>query len=38
MQERLVFTYEPDERCRNEARKYCHKVEKVVVEEVCDMK
>ena len=38
MQERLVCTYEPEESCREEAKQYCHKVEKVVVEEVCDMK
>ena len=38
MQERLVCTYKPEESCREEDKQYCHKVEKVVVEEVCDMK
>merc|ERR1711903_34721 len=38
MQERLVCNYVPVESCSQEAKQYCHKVEKVVVEEVCDMK
>jgi len=38
MQERLVCNYVPVESCSEEAKQYCHKVEKVVVEEVCDMK
>merc|ERR1712083_17425 len=37
-QDRLVCTYEPEETCKNEDKQYCHKVEKVVLEEVCDMK
>merc|ERR1711910_218974 len=37
-QERLVCTYEPEETCRDEEKQYCHKVEKVVLEEECDMK
>merc|ERR1711982_59699 len=37
-QDRLVCTYEPEETCRDEDKQYCHKVEKVVLEEVCDMK
>ena len=38
MQDRLVCTYEPEATCRDEDKQYCHKVEKVVLEEVCDMK
>ena len=37
-QERLVCTYEPEETCNDVDKQYCHKVEKVVLEEVCDMK
>jgi len=36
--ERLVCTYEPEETCNEVDKQYCHKVEKVVLEEVCDMK
>merc|ERR1719308_389941 len=36
--ERLVCTYEPVKTCNNVDKQYCHKVEKVVLEEVCDMK
>ena len=38
MQDRLVCTYEPEETCNDVDKQYCHKVEKVVLEEVCDMK
>merc|ERR1712105_215661 len=37
-QERLDCTYEPEETCNDVDKQYCHKVEKVVLEEVCDMK
>merc|ERR1719233_339604 len=37
-QERLVCTYEPEETCNDVDKQYCHKVEKVVLEEECDMK
>jgi len=37
-QERLVCTYEPVETCNDVDKQYCHKVEKVVLEEECDMK
>ena len=33
-QERLVCTYGPEETCKNIDEQYCHKVEKVVIEEV----
>merc|ERR1712221_43918 len=38
MQERLTCTYQPIEQCSEQDKQYCHKVERVVVEEVCDMK
>jgi len=38
MQERLTCTYQPIEQCSEVDKQYCHKVERVVVEEVCDMK
>ena len=31
----MVYTYEPEETCRDEERQYCHEVEKFVHEEVC---
>merc|ERR1712226_923617 len=37
-QDRLVCTYDPEETCNDVDKQYCHKVEKVVLEEVCDMK
>ena len=37
IQERLGCTYEPEETCNDVDKQYCHKVEKVVLEEVCDM-
>ena len=37
MQERLTCTYQPIEQCSEQDKQYCQ-VERVVVEEVCDMK
>ena len=37
-EERMECIYKPVEDCRDEHKEYCHKVEEVVVEEVCDMK
>ena len=33
-----TLIYKPLERCEDEEKEYCHKIEQVVVEEVCDMK
>ena len=33
-QERLVCTYEPEETCGDEEKQYCHKVEKVELEDM----
>ena len=39
MEPRMECIYKPVEKCSDdEIKQYCHKVEKVVVEEVCDMK
>merc|ERR1711875_106184 len=37
-QDRLECTYKPVEQCEDVPKQYCHKVEEVVLEEVCDMK
>ena len=37
-QERMECFYIPLEDCRDDHKEYCHKVEEVVVEEVCDVK
>merc|ERR1712202_21532 len=34
----VTCSYKPVEQCKDEAKEYCYKVEKVGVEEVCDMK
>jgi len=35
-QQRMSCKYVPVEQCNTEKKEYCHKVEKVEVEEVCD--
>eukprot|EP00092_Neocalanus_flemingeri_P002811 GFUD01003008.1.p1 GENE.GFUD01003008.1~~GFUD01003008.1.p1 ORF type:complete len:381 (+),score=60.97 GFUD01003008.1:84-1226(+) len=38
IQDRFVCSYVPVEQCNDEAKQYCQKDEKIIIEEVCDIK